>query len=63
MSGSRAQAAEGLAEASPEFGASLVKMAPRKARKGRKLAAIREPQKTKARKNSVLRKLVRQLLC
>ncbi|CAH2934306.1 MAG: hypothetical protein PPHERAN_4179 [uncultured Paraburkholderia sp.] len=55
--------AEGLAEASPEFGASLVKMAPRKARKGRKLAAIREPQKTKARKNSVLRRLVRQLLC
>jgi hypothetical protein len=40
----------------PEFAASLVKKAPRG-------AAIRKPEKTKARKNSVLQKLVRQLLC
>ncbi|MBW9102251.1 hypothetical protein [Paraburkholderia phenoliruptrix] len=39
----------------PGFAAPLVKMAPREAANG-------APEKTKARKNSVLQKLVQQLL-
>jgi len=40
----------------PGFAAPLVKMAPREPANG-------APEKTKARKNSVLQKLVQQLLC